>query len=253
MRKNITKEKMLAGKPVFGLMCNCASTLMAEVLGNAGYDFVLVDTQHGETNLDKVEGMMQALSCTNATPIVRVPANISMYIQRVLDLGAYGVVVPLIDNADEARQAVASVRYPPKGKRSWGPTRSTMYSGTGYFDNCEKELLTLVMIETEQGIKNLESILSVEGVDGCFIGPKDLGIALGYSPDLQVLPPEGEKVIENIIRTARNMGKTAGVYVANPYEETKMRIAYGATFMCMVTDTVLVRTASQALLKSVKE
>ena len=127
--------------------------------------------------------MLQALSSTPATPVVRVPANVPMYIQRVLDLGAYGVIVPLVNTRAEAEAVVASVRYAPKGARSWGPVRGAIYGGADYFSKSSEELLTLVMIESAEGLDNAREILAVDGVDGCFVGPADLNISLGYSPE----------------------------------------------------------------------
>ena len=124
MRPNLTKQRARADQPALGIMCSSASPLIAEWLGHSGYDFVVVDLQHGETNLDGVSVMLQALSSTPATPIVRVPANMPMYIQRALDLGAYGVIVPQVNNRAEAQAVAASVRYAPKGNRSWGPVRA---------------------------------------------------------------------------------------------------------------------------------
>ena len=115
MRTNTSKAMALAGKPALGTMCNAASPLIGEWLGHSGYDFVVVDLQHGENNLDSVQVMLQALSSTPAIPVVRVPANVPMYIQRVLDLGAYGVIVPLVNTRAEAEAVAASVRYAPKG------------------------------------------------------------------------------------------------------------------------------------------
>src|SRR4051794_4355366 len=133
MRPNRTKEMAREGKPALGTMCNAASPLIAEWLGHSCYDFIVVDLQHGENKLHSVTVMLQALSSTPATPVVRVPANVPMYIQRVLDLGAYGVIVPLVNDATEAEAVVQSVRYPPRGLRSNGPIRGAMYGGPDYF------------------------------------------------------------------------------------------------------------------------
>src|SRR3954454_14637428 len=126
MRTNATKQLAREGKPALGTMCNAASPLIAEWLGHSGYDFIVVDLQHGENNLDGVQPMLQALSSTPATPVVRVAANVPMYIQRVLDLGAYGVIVPQVNTPAEAQAVAASVRYAPRGHRSWGPVRGAI-------------------------------------------------------------------------------------------------------------------------------
>jgi 4-hydroxy-2-oxoheptanedioate aldolase len=251
MRANKTKAAAIAGTPALGIMCNSASPLVAEHLGHAGYDFVIVDMQHGENNLDNMQVMLQALSTTGTTPLVRVPANMPVYIQRVLDLGAYGVIVPMVNTPEEARQAVASVRYAPQGERSWGPTRATMYSGAGYFAESPKELLTLVMLESAGGLKNVEAIMAVDGVDGCFVGPKDLGISLGHSPDLPDLPDEAEQAVRTIFAAARGTGKIAGVHTFGP-AEAKKRIDGGATLLSVSSDTAIMRASSSAALSQLR-
>ena len=127
MRPNLTKRLLAAGKPAIGLFCTTASSLAAEALGHAGYDFVTVDMQHSENDLGNLQGMLQALSSTPATPLVRVPANMAVYIQRSLDMGAYGVMVPLVNTREEAEAILQSVRYAPAGARSWGPVRGMLY------------------------------------------------------------------------------------------------------------------------------
>ena len=213
MRTNLSKQLARAGKPALGTMCNAASPLIGEWLGHSGYDHVVVDLQHGENNLDSVQAMLQALSSTPATPVVRVPANVPMYIQRVLDLGAYGVIVPQVNTKEEAEAVVASVRYAPKGARSWGPVRGAIYGGADYFTQSAQELLTLVMLESAEGLANAREILAVDGVDGCFVGPADLNISLGFSPDrLPELAQQTEDGIVAIMQAARDTGKIGGVH-----------------------------------------
>jgi 4-hydroxy-2-oxoheptanedioate aldolase len=246
MRPNLTKERALAGTPALGTMCNAASPLIAEWLGHSGYDFVVVDLQHGENNLDNVSVMLQALSSTAATPVVRVPANVPMYIQRVLDLGAYGVIVPLVNNGAQAQAVVESVRYAPKGARSWGPLRGMIYGGADYFTQSAQTLLTMVMIESAEGLRNAREILAVDGVDGCFIGPTDLSVSLGHSPD----PPFVQQVedgIAAICAAARDAGKIAGVH-AFTVDDAKKRIAQGFRFVTVMAEIRLIRAgATQAL------
>ena len=127
MRGNVVKERVAAGQPAIGIMCSVASPLQVEMLGHAGYDFAVVDLQHGETNLDSVQAMLQALSSTPAVPIVRTAANVAMYIQRALDLGAYGIIVPQVNTRAEAEAIVASVRYAPRGNRDVYKRQSHMF------------------------------------------------------------------------------------------------------------------------------
>lgn len=252
MRPNLSKKLAREGKPALGIMCSCASPFIAEWLGHSGYDFIVVDLQHGENNLDSVQAMLQALSSTPATPVVRVPANVPMYIQRVLDLGAYGVIVPQVNTQAEAAAAVASVRYAPKGNRSWGPVRGAIYGGADYYTKSAEELLTLVMLESAEGLANARQILSVDGVDGCFVGPADLNISLGYSPDrLPELSKQAEEGIAAIAAVARDAGKIAGVH-AFSLDDAKRRIAQGFRFVTVMAETRMIRAGAIEVLKALR-
>jgi 4-hydroxy-2-oxoheptanedioate aldolase len=250
MRPNLTKQMAGAGKPALGTMCNAASPLIAEWLGHSGYDFIVVDLQHGENNLNNVTTMMQALSSTPATPIVRVPANVPMYIQRCLDLGAYGVIVPLVNTRAEAQAVVDSVRYAPKGARSWGPQRGMTYGGADYFTQSADTLLALAMIESAEALGNAEEILTVDGIDGCFVGPTDLSVSLGFSPD----PPfskEAEAAIATIAGVARKAGRIAGIHTFS-VDDAKQRIAQGFTFMTVMAETRMIRMISTQALAALR-
>jgi 4-hydroxy-2-oxoheptanedioate aldolase len=251
MRVNQSKKLAREGKPAFGTMCNAASPLIGEWLGHCGYDFVVVDLQHGENNLDSVQVMLQALSATPATPVVRVPANVPMYIQRVLDLGAYGVIVPQMNTRAEAEAVVASVRYAPGGARSWGPVRGALYGGADYFSASADELLTLVMIESAEGLRNARDILSVHGVDGCFVGPADLNISLGHSPEEPGLHAETESAVATICAVTRELGKIAGIH-AFSLDEARRRVAQGFRFMTVMADTQTIRAGATEVLTALK-
>jgi len=247
----LSKQRALAGKPALGTMCNAASPLIAEWLGHSGYDFIVVDLQHGENNLDSVSVMLQALSSTPATPVVRVPANVPMYIQRVLDLGAYGVIVPLVNTRQQAEDVVASVRYAPKGARSWGPVRGAIYGGADYFSKSAEALLTLVMIESAEGLRNAHDILAVDGVDGCFVGPADLNISLGHSPDDPGLDTKTEAALVTILAAAKATGKIPGVHAFN-IDDAKKRIAQGFRYVTVMAETRMIRASAQQILTALR-
>jgi 4-hydroxy-2-oxoheptanedioate aldolase len=253
MRTNTTKRLAReGGKTAIGTMCNSASPLIAEWLGHSGYDFVVVDMQHGETNLDGLQPMLQALSSTPATPVVRVPGNMSMYIQRVLDLGAYGVIVPQVNTRDEAVEVVANVRYAPRGHRSWGPVRGAIYGGPDYFANSASELMTLVMLESVEALANARDILAVDGVDGCFVGPADLGITLGHSPDtLPNMHPEVDAAIAKIAEAAKATGKIAGIH-AFSIDDARKRIAQGYRLMTVMAEMRLIRVGAADVLDALR-
>jgi 4-hydroxy-2-oxoheptanedioate aldolase len=242
----------IAGKTALGTMCNAASPLIGEWLGHSGYDFIVVDLQHGENNLDTVQMMLQALSSTPAIPVVRVPANIPTYIQRVLDLGAYGIIVPLVNTREEAEAVVSSVRYAPRGTRSWGPVRGAIYGGPDYFANASDTLLTLVMLESAQALANAQAILAVDGIDGCFVGPADLNISLGHSPDaLPSIHQQTEDAIQVIADTARKANKIAGVH-AFSLDDAKKRIKQGFRFLTVMAETRMIRSGATQVLTELR-
>jgi 4-hydroxy-2-oxoheptanedioate aldolase len=250
MRSNQTKRLLGQGRPAIGTFCLGASTLIAELLGHSGLDFVMVDLQHGECTPDRLQGMLQALSATPTTPLVRVPANTPVDIQRALDMGAAGIIVPTVNTREEAEAAVRSVRYAPLGVRSWGPLRGALYLGSDYFSEAHEELLTVLMIESAEGCRNAHEILSVPGVDACFIGPNDLSITLGFPPGLAELPPPVEEAITAILAAARTTGKVAGIQVFTPHA-AKPRIEQGFRFVSVMSDFEMVRDAAAKVLKAV--
>jgi 4-hydroxy-2-oxoheptanedioate aldolase len=251
MRPNLTKRLLAAGKPAIGLFCTTASSLAAEALGHAGYDFVTVDMQHSENDLGNLQGMLQALSSTPATPLVRVPANMAVYIQRSLDMGAYGVMVPLVNTREEAEAILQSVRYAPAGARSWGPVRGMLYGGSDYFAKSPEELLTIVMLETAESARNAKEILSTPGIDACFIGPNDLCITLGFPSGLVELPAPVEEAIETILKAAQATGKAAGIQVFSA-EAANPRIAQGFRFVSVMSDIVMMRQTAAQTLKAIR-
>jgi 4-hydroxy-2-oxoheptanedioate aldolase len=250
MRPNRTKRLLGQGQPAIGTFCLAASALIAEMLGHSGLDFVMVDLQHGESTPDRLQNMLQALSATPATPLVRVSANAPVDIQRALDMGAAGVVVPTVNTREEAEAAVRAVRYAPIGVRSWGPLRGALYLGAEYFAKAHEELLTILMIESAEGCRNAREILGVPGVDACFIGPNDLSITLGFPPGLAELPPPVEEAVAAILAAARATGKTAGIQVFDA-RAAAARVEQGFRFVSVMSEIEMVRDGAAELLRAV--
>ncbi len=251
MRPNETKRLLAAGKPALGTFCLGGSPLIAETLGRAGYDFVIVDLQHGESQPGNLLGMLQAVSCTPATPLVRITANQPVDIQRALDLGAYGLVIPMVNTRAEAEVVLQSVRYAPGGTRSWGPLRGWLYGGPDYFANARDELLIVAMLETAEAVRSAKEILSVPGIDACFIGPNDLSIALGFPSELSVYPRPVEDAILAIRDAAVATGKAAGIYTPSA-AAAKDRLAQRFQFVCIQNDFGMVATAAAEALRAVR-
>jgi 4-hydroxy-2-oxoheptanedioate aldolase len=154
----------------------------AEVMARQGFDALCVDMQHGTTDMANLWPMLQAVSQTDTVPVVRVPWNDPATIMKALDFGAYGIIVPLINTAADAAKAVAACRYPPVGMRSSGPVRAIHYAGADYVANADNEIILMAMIETKEGLANLDAICATKGLDAVYIGPADLSFALGMAP-----------------------------------------------------------------------
>jgi 4-hydroxy-2-oxoheptanedioate aldolase len=185
VRTNRMKEIWRDGKCVTMGWLSVSHGFTAEVMARQGFDALCIDMQHGLTDFGTLWPMLQAVSQTDTVPVVRVPWNDPATIMRALDMGAYAIIVPLVNTAAEAAAAVAACRYPPVGIRSSGPLRAALYGGAGYQAGANDEIVVLAMIETKEGLANLDAICATPGLDGVYIGPADLSYALG-------LPPRGD-------------------------------------------------------------
>jgi 4-hydroxy-2-oxoheptanedioate aldolase len=185
MRPNKIKQMWREGKCATMGWLSVAHGITAEVMARQGFDSLCIDLQHGTAEIGDVLPMLQAVSQTDTVPVVRVAWNDPAFIMKALDLGAYGIIVPLVNTAAEAAAAVAACRYPPVGMRSNGPVRAIHYGGGDYVANANDEIVIMAMIETKEGLANLDAICATPGLDAVYIGPADLSFALG-------LPPRGD-------------------------------------------------------------
>ena len=206
---------MLAGERTTNGWCSFGSSYSAEMLGHAGFDSVTVDMQHGMFDFNAVLPMLQALSATPTVPIVRVPWNDAAVIMHVLDAGAYGIICPMINNRAEAEKLVAACRYAPVGMRSYGPARGLLYGGADYPEHANDEIVVLAMIETLDGIKNLDDILATPGLDGVYIGPNDLSLVVGSRPGTDLTDQRCIDAIAHILARAQAHKKLAGIFCAS--------------------------------------
>jgi 4-hydroxy-2-oxoheptanedioate aldolase len=254
MRPNKIKELWRQGKPASVGWISSGNTLIAEVLAHAGFDGIVVDMQHGMAlNADKAVACMQAISTTETVPIVRVPWNDPKEIQTVLDAGAYGIIVPLVNTYEEAAQAAAAAKYPPAGFRSNGPNRATLYAGgSDYFARANDEIFVLVMIETEEGLANLEEIAKAPGIDGFYIGPADLAIGLGITPGPGMQDdPKHVAACKRILEVAQNAGLVACHHGGTTAEDAIRRFKEGFLMAQLGSDVGYVRAAAAAALDAV--
>jgi 4-hydroxy-2-oxoheptanedioate aldolase len=263
MRANETGRLLAAGRPAYGLFVSSASPLLAELAGGLGFAWVLVDLQHGENNLGNLSPMLQAVSATAATPFVRVPVNDAMLIGRALDLGAYGVVVPLVNDAAAAEAAVQAAKYPPRGARSWGPIRGALYGGGDYFARADAETQLFVMLETAAAVERARAILAVPGVAGCFVGLNDLAISLGLPPEggaggasaareRSALPAPLEEALAAVLAACRETGAIPGIQLYDA-AAANARVRQGFRFVGLGTEARLLRGAATALLAGLRD
>jgi 4-hydroxy-2-oxoheptanedioate aldolase len=208
----------------------------AELMGSVGFDFVCIDLQHGVIDDEAVLPMLQAVAATGTPTMVRVQTNAPELICRALDRGADGVVVPLVDSADEAAAAVAACHYPPRGVRSYGPVRAPWHPPRA-------DPVCVVMVETPAAVAALPDILKVEGVGGVLIGPSDLALSHGMPVDAQHGDDAYEALVRSIVEPCRAAGTPVGIFTASPEHAQRFR-AIGVTFVAGPTDADLLRAAA---------
>jgi 4-hydroxy-2-oxoheptanedioate aldolase len=205
------RDRWAAGRPAFGVWAALACPFAVELCAASGVDYVCVDQQHGVVGEQDLVGLMRAAEARGSVPMTRVPANRPWLIGKALDLGAQGVVVPLVSSPAEAAAAVAACRYPPQGVRSFGPIRSSLTLGAHDLGTLGQEVLCFVMVETRAGVEQVERIAATPGLDGIYVGPADLALGLGLAPDLDKTEPEHEAAVERILRACRAAGIVAGI------------------------------------------
>jgi len=209
--KNLLKEKLMKGEQVVGCFVGLGHPDVTEMISRMGFDWILIDGEHAPLTIDKMQVMLQAMNGTNCTPIVRPAWNDPVLIKRILDIGAHGILVPWVNNKEEAMAAVRACKYPPVGIRGFGPRRAAL-ADPEYKETANDEILVTVQVETREAVENLDEILKVDGIDACFIGPWDLSSNLlgRVPPDFD--NPEYIGAIDKVIETAKKVGKPAGFY-----------------------------------------
>jgi 4-hydroxy-2-oxoheptanedioate aldolase len=245
MRENTVKTAWKGGRATVGAWLTIPSAYSAEVMAHQGFDWLCIDMQHGALDYQMCVAMMTAISTTDTIPLVRVPWNDPAIIMKVLDAGAYGVVVPLINTRADAEAAVAACRYPPQGIRSNGANRAILYAGSDYVANANDQLLCIPMIETKQAIANLDDILSVPGVDGIYIGPSDLSFALGLPPRMDNEDPLHVATVDKILEACKRHGVAAGSHTGGP--------AFSRRFLDKGFQMVTLTSDNQCMVRGVRD
>ena len=243
---NEFKRRLAGGEPLVGMWCSLPGGFAAEVLAGAGFDWILFDTEHSPGDPVTVLSQLQTAAAYPVSSVVRPASNDPVLIKRLLDIGAQTLLVPFVENAAEAAQAVAAMRYPPLGMRGVaGITRASRFGRVkNYGALAADELCLLVQVETRTALADLEAIASVDGVDGVFIGPSDLAASLGHigRPD----HPEVVALIEDALRRLRALGKPSGLLTTN-VEFARRSFDLGAAFVAVGVDVALLTRAADEL------
>ena len=246
MRENTLKAIWARGEAVVNGWLSIPSSFSAEVMAHQGFDSLTVDLQHGVIDYQTAVTMLQAISTTSTAPLARVPWNDPAHLMKILDAGVYGVICPMVSTREQAETLVQACKYPPRGFRSWGPVRASIYAGADYGDHADSEVVVMPMIETAEALKNLDDILSVPGVEAIYVGPSDLSLALGYKPRLDQTDAGVVEAQKKIVAACRNHGVVAGIH-NNTAAYALQMIEQGYRFVTVASDSrsLAVRAAEE--------
>lgn len=234
MRVNHAKAKMREGKPAFGYALGMGSPVAGELLASSGIDFILLDGQHGSFGPDSTNDTIRAMAAGSAIPMVRVSYNIYTLIGRLLDEGALGIVVPLVNTREDAQAVADACLLPPVGKRSWGWGGAARW-GDDYSEHINDELFVCVQIESMQAVDNAEAIMSTPGIDGCWVGPADLALSIGIHPSKMNEDDRHARALERVLDACRNTGKIPGFAAFSP-QDAKRRAEQGFRYLTAGSD-----------------
>ncbi|TDP75046.1 2-dehydro-3-deoxyglucarate aldolase [Roseateles toxinivorans] len=243
---NTLRQRLAAGERLIGCWCSLGNAITTEVLGVAGFDWVLLDGEHSPNDVISFIPQLMALKDSPSAPVVRPASNNSVEIKRLLDAGFYNFLVPFVESADDARRAVAATRYPPQGIRGVSVSqRSNRYGSVpGYFEGVNEQICVAVQIESRAGLAAAAEIAAVDGVDCIFIGPSDLAAGMGHLGNAN--HPDVQAAIASVFGTVRAAGKPVGI-LAGVEADARRYLAMGATFVAVGSDLGLFRAATQAL------
>jgi 4-hydroxy-2-oxoheptanedioate aldolase len=248
-------KRLRAGETVCSGWCGLPYPIVAETLGREGFPAVTLDGQHGLWDLSAILAAIAAVRQGGAAPIVRVPVGDFATVSRVLDFGAEGIIAPMINTPADARALAAAAKYPPVGERSWGPHRATTLAGLAdqsvYLREANDHIVTLAMIETRTALQNLDAIVDTPGVDGLFLGPSDLSIALTDGKTLDPLSADVDRELDRILAAAQRVKKVPGAY-CHSAERAAALAKRGVKFLAVSSDLGMLRAGAAAALKALK-
>lgn len=251
-RENLLLASWRAGKATLNGWLAIPEPCTAEAMAHCGWDSLTIDLQHGLIDYQRALGMLIGISTTPTVPLVRVPWLDEGIVMKMLDAGAYGIICPMINTRADAERLARACRYPPRGIRSFGPIRASLYAGDDYERRANETVLAIAMIETRDALENLEAIVGVSELSALYIGPADLSLALGMEPRFDQEEPVVLRAIERIITTARRAGKRVGVHNGTVAYAERM-IALGADFVTVSSDLRLLSASAQQVVSAFRQ
>ena len=251
MRENRLRTLWKADQTVVNGWLAIPNGFSAETMAHQGWDSLTIDLQHGVVDYQAMVGMLQAISTTPTVPVVRVPWLEPGILMKSLDAGAYAVICPMVNSREDAQRLVAYTHYAPRGMRSFGPVRASLYGGADYAAHANDTIVAFAMIETAAALDKLDDILSVEGLDAIYIGPSDLSLSLGCRPVLDDVDPKAQQAIEHILARAKAHGVVAGIHNGNT-QTALARIAMGFQFVTVSSDARLIAAGAQEVLAKMR-
>jgi len=245
--KNSLKQILRDGKFAIGACLTIGHPDIAEIIGQLGFDWVFIDMEHTAMTFETVQNLMQAMSFSGTVPIIRVPWNNPVYVKQALDIGAYGIIIPMVNTKEEAIQAVRSVRYPPLGIRGFGPRRAAS-NDPDYVATANQEIFLGIQIESQMAIDNLDEILSVEGIDAILLGPYDLSLNLGVLEQWE--SPKFKNAISKIVTAAKKHDVVMGTLASANVEKL---VGQGFRIVIVDDDASILKNGEAAALESLRE
>ena len=243
-KTNPVTDKLRSGQPAVGSWLGLCSPIAAESMAQVGWDWLVVDVEHSPVGFETMVNCFRAIQLGGAAPMARVPWNDTVWIQRTLDAGALGLVVPMVNTVADAKSVVGNMKYATRGQRSFGGSRVAAYIDGDYRTWADEHLAIIVMIETIQAVENAEAIMAVESVVGCFIGPNDLALSVGLTPKDMGPGTQHEAAMMAVLAACKKTGKAAGKHCFSP-AEVSQRIAQGFQYLALSSDGAMMARAAR--------
>ena len=247
MKTNPIKEKLQSGQPSFGTWLSLGNLHATRVLARSGFDWLTLDIEHAAFDWSQAAMIFAAVADAGCVPLARVPEGDHYCIKRVLDAGAWGIVVPMVDTVQQAKTAIAAAKYPPVGNRSvGGGMHSLNFSATAgdYYERANDEILVVLQTESPTGVKNAAEIYSLPGCDAIFVGPNDLKFNMRTADGGKPSDEEHEALIQEVIKVGKQVGTPTGIHAMSP-ESALERARQGMQFIAVASDLKMLNTSAQ--------